>query len=70
MKQLDVDVSPPAFVWNPYWIMANVTFDLDPFDLDHRHILPRVTCQIHYAKSMKITFFYLVTLTFDFDLLS
>ena len=24
MKQLDVDVSPPAFVWNPH-----MTFDLD-----------------------------------------
>ena len=36
MKQLDVDVSPPGFVWNPYLTLANVTFDLDPFDLDHR----------------------------------
>ena len=28
IKQLDVDVSPPAFLWNPYLSMANVTFDL------------------------------------------
>ncbi len=30
MKQLDVDVSPPAFLWDPYLTLANVTFDLDP----------------------------------------
>ncbi len=30
MKQLDVDGSPPAFVWNPYLTMTLVTFDLDP----------------------------------------
>ncbi len=28
MKQLDIEVSPPAFVWNPY-----LTFDLVPRDL-------------------------------------
>ena len=33
MKQLDVDVSPPAFVWNPYLTFTNVTFDLDPREL-------------------------------------
>ena len=33
MKQLDVDVSSPVFVWNPYLTLANVTFDLDPCDL-------------------------------------
>ncbi len=33
MKQLDVDVSPPAFVWNPHLTLAKVTFDLDPCDL-------------------------------------
>ncbi len=27
MKQLDVDVSPPAFVWNLYLTLAVVTFD-------------------------------------------
>ncbi len=32
MKQLDVDVSPPAFVWNLYLTLANVTFDLEPWD--------------------------------------
>ncbi len=37
MKQLDVDVSPPAFVWNPYLTSANLTFDLDPRD----PLLPR-----------------------------
>ncbi len=30
MKQLDVDVSPPAFVWTPYLTLTLVTFDLDP----------------------------------------
>ena len=30
MKQLDVDVSPPTFVWNHYLPMTLVTFDLDP----------------------------------------
>ncbi len=33
MKQLDVDVSPPAFVWNLYLTLANVTSDLDRQDL-------------------------------------
>ncbi len=30
MKQLDVDVSPPAFLWDPHLNLTNVTFDLDP----------------------------------------
>ena len=30
MQQLDVDVSPPAFIWNPHLTMTLVTFDLDP----------------------------------------
>ncbi len=29
MKQLHVDVSPPAFLWEPYLTLAKVTFDLD-----------------------------------------
>ena len=33
MKQLDIYVSPPAFVWNPYMTLPNVTFNLDPCDL-------------------------------------
>ncbi len=33
MRQLDVVVSPPAFVWDPYLILTNVTFDPDPCDL-------------------------------------
>ena len=33
MTQLDVAVSPPAFVWNPYLTLNNVTFDPDPGDL-------------------------------------
>ena len=33
MKQLDVVVSPPAFVRNPYLTLTHVTFDLDPCDL-------------------------------------
>ncbi len=49
MKQLDVDVSPPAFLWDPHLNLANVTFDLDrvTFDLD---------AQIKYAKYTKIPF--------------
>ena len=27
MKQLDVDVSSPAFVWDPYFTMTLMTFD-------------------------------------------
>ncbi len=36
MKQLDVVVSPPAFVWFPYMTLTNVTFDLThvTFDID------------------------------------
>ncbi len=33
MKQLDVDVSPPAFLCDPYLTLAYVTFDLNPCDL-------------------------------------
>ena len=33
MKQLDVVVSPPDFVWDPYMALTNVTFDPDPHDL-------------------------------------
>ncbi len=33
MKQLDVVVSPPAYVWNPYLTFIHATFDLDPCDL-------------------------------------
>ncbi len=33
MKQLDVVVSPPAFVWDPNLTLTHVTFDLDPCDL-------------------------------------
>ena len=33
MKQLDVVVSPPACVWNPYLMLTHVTFDLEPCDL-------------------------------------
>ncbi len=33
MKQLDVVVSPPAFVWDPYFRLTNVTFGPDPCDL-------------------------------------
>ncbi len=33
MKQLDVVVSPPAFVRNPYLTVTHVTFDPDPCDL-------------------------------------
>ncbi len=29
MKQLDVVVSPPAFLWDPYLTLTSVTFDLD-----------------------------------------
>ncbi len=33
MKQLDVVVSPPAFVWDPNLTLTHVTFDLNPCDL-------------------------------------
>ncbi len=33
MKQLDVVMSPPAFVRNPYLTLTHVTFELDPCDL-------------------------------------
>ncbi len=33
MKQLDVVVSPPAFIWDPNLTLTHVTFDLDPSDL-------------------------------------
>ncbi len=33
MKQPDVVVSPPAFVWDPYLTLTHVTSDLDPRDL-------------------------------------
>ncbi len=29
MKQLDVVVSPPAFLWDPYLTLTHVIFDLD-----------------------------------------
>ncbi len=29
MKQLDVVVSPPAFLWDPYLTLTNMIFDLD-----------------------------------------
>ncbi len=29
MKQLDVVVSPPAFLWGPYLTLTNVIFALD-----------------------------------------
>ena len=31
MKQLDVVVSPPAFIWNPYLTLTHVTFDHEFF---------------------------------------
>ena len=33
MKQLDVVVSPPAYVWDPNLTLTHVTLDLDPRDL-------------------------------------
>ena len=33
MKQLDVVVSPPAFIWDPYLTLINVAFDPDPSKL-------------------------------------
>ena len=69
MKQPDVDVIPPAFVWNPYLTLANLTFDLETqvtLDLDPRYLYFQAICKIHYnAKCMKITFLDMATLTFD-----
>ncbi len=33
MKQLDIVVSPPTFVWDPNLTLTHVTVDLDPRDL-------------------------------------
>ncbi len=33
MKQLNVVVSPPAFLWDPYLTLTHVIFDLDIRDL-------------------------------------
>ncbi len=53
MKQLDVVVSPPAFVWNPHFTLTHVTFDLDPSDL-----LPRGQISMKLQKIFeKIIFF-------------
>ena len=42
MKQLDIIVSPLAFVWNTYLFLAHVTFDLDHVTLGgHSHIFSR-----------------------------
>ncbi len=48
MKQLDVDVSPPAFLWDPHLNLANMTFDLDPCDL-------WPYAQVKYAKYTTLT---------------
>ncbi len=58
MKQLDVDVSPPAFLWDPYLNLANVTFDLHPCDLWPRR--PNKIWKIY-----KIHIFDMVTLNLD-----
>ena len=34
MKQLDIDVSQHAFVWNPYLTLTLVILDLDPMTVD------------------------------------
>ncbi len=52
MKQLDVDMSPPANITKFCLALANLTFDLNPSDLSS-------------VLSPEITFFTLVTLTFD-----
>ncbi len=31
-KHLYIVVSPPAFVWDPYMTLTNMTFDPDPCD--------------------------------------
>ena len=36
MKQLDIDVIPPAFVWTHYLTVTLVTFHLDPVTLTSR----------------------------------
>ena len=33
MKQLDIVVNPPAFLWDPYLTLPHVIFDLDICDL-------------------------------------
>ncbi len=34
MKQLEVVVSPPAFLYDPFLTLINVTSDHDPHDID------------------------------------
>ena len=67
MKQLDVDVSPPAFVWTPYLTLTLVTFDLDPCDLlPIGHMSKQVLYYLRYdANFPKIAFYNQATLTFD-----
>ncbi len=64
MKQLDVVVSPPAFVWDPNLTLTHVTFDLDPPDL-----LPLGQMSKKLQKIFeKSCFFDMVTLTLIHDL--
>ncbi len=42
MKQLDVDVSPPAFLWDPHLNLTDVTFDLDLCDLSMFITIPHL----------------------------
>ncbi len=67
MKQLDVDVSSPVFVWNPYLTLANVTFDLDPCDLWHWTLRP-LTARSLVKYTIQNHIIDMVTLTFIHDL--
>ena len=46
MKQLEVVVSPPAFVWDPYLTLTHVTFDLDICELWPLGHISNVLCKI------------------------
>ncbi len=43
MKQLDIDVSPPAFIWVPYLTLTLVTFDIDSVTIDLVTFMSHVT---------------------------
>ncbi len=74
MKQLDIDVSPHAFVWTPYLTLTLMTFDLDPMIIDLErcdlwpmgHMSKQVFYYLRYdANFPKIAFYNQATLTFD-----
>ena len=56
MKQLDVDVSPPVFVWTPYLFLPLVTFDLDLVSFDSRFKLLAILYFLRYELLSSLNF--------------